>query len=88
MAVEILTKEKALPLFMSPTGRSYKVIPSDKVQGTFEIANADGQLGTLPDELTHSVFTGRQRAEKHLRQFLSNFWDKSDAASQKAKQKN
>lgn len=82
---EVLTRDKAVPHGILPTGRKIGVIP---VRGVtmYQIGYVDGKPGTIPDEYS-SKFTSIVYAEREAHRFVSDFWDVSDKASSKPKNK-
>jgi hypothetical protein len=79
---EVLTREKAQPQNILPTGRKIGI---QHVKGTsmYKLHYLDG-AGELPDRYK-SFYTGISQANKDLKQFVSEFWDISDKASTKKK---
>lgn len=80
---ELLTREVGLRDFITPTGRKLDAVP-DAQRSLFWIKFVDGKGGQLPQALAGS-FTGKYRAEMAIREFITEFWDISDAASKKPK---
>jgi hypothetical protein len=81
--VAVLTRETALPLFTSPTGRSFKIQPWLTNPGLYEIAYSDKKPGEMPRELVGKLYTSRKRAEEALTKYLTEFWDLSDSNKKK-----
>jgi len=78
---EVLTKEKALPLNILPTGRKVGVA---HVRGTgmYELKYVDGKGGEVPDEYK-SRYTGTHYAMAAAKKFVKELWDISEKASKK-----
>jgi hypothetical protein len=80
---EILTRDKAAPLGILPTGRKVGVTHSRGV-GMYELKFTDEKGGELPDEIK-GRFTGIHYAQKELKRYVEAMWDISDNAARKNK---
>lgn len=78
---EVLTRDKAIPDNILPTGRKVGPIP---VRGTafFTIGYVDGKAGKVPEEYQGN-YTGIRQAEKDIKRFVRELWDVSDKAQSK-----
>ena len=78
---EVLTREKAIPEGVTPTGRKLGVFP---VKGTalYEIKYVDNKPGSIPFEYD-GFYTGLIHAQRDLDRFLGKLWDASDAVVEK-----
>lgn len=79
--VEVLTRDKAVPQNILPTGRKVGPIP---VRGSsmFTIGYVDDKPGKVPEEY-QGRYTGIKQAEKDIQRFVRELWDVSDNAKQK-----
>jgi len=78
---EVLTRDKAIPENVLPTGRKLGILPV-KGSGRYMLAYVDGKPGSLPDQYT-GTYTGVSQAERDLKRFVSALWDVSDKATKK-----
>ena len=78
---EVLTRDKAEPQYILPTGRTVGPIP---VRGTafYTIGYVDGKPGKVPEEYQGN-YTGIRKAEKDVQRFVRDLWDVSDKAQTK-----
>jgi hypothetical protein len=81
--IEVLTREKAAPQNILPTGRTVGVLPI-KGSGRVKLSYVDGKPGDLPAEFK-GEYTGRSMAMRDLARFVNLLWDVSD--DQKPKKK-
>lgn len=80
---EVLTKEKAAPLGILPTGRKVGVKHTRGV-GMYEIKFDDDKGGEVPDELK-GRYTGIHYAQRELKRYVEAMWDMSDSIARKNK---
>lgn len=80
---EILTREKAAPQNILPTGRTVG-LAHVRGSGRYKLAYVDGKAGELPKEFA-GEYTGINAASRDLARFVSTLWDISDEASKKKK---
>jgi hypothetical protein len=79
---EVLTRDKAIPHNVLPTGRKVGIVPV-KGSGMVTIAYVDNkQGGSIPDRYT-GRYTGLSMANKDLKKFVTEFWDLSDSSQKK-----
>lgn len=79
---EVLTRDKAIPENILPTGRKLGIVPVKTGHGLYEITYTDGKGGVVPNDLV-GRFTGTRWAQDALNRFLEEMWDMSDKASKK-----
>jgi hypothetical protein len=80
------TRDVGLETFTSPNGRQFGVEPWRVNPALLEIVYVDSKGGVVP-EVLQGRYTKRSEAERCLKRFLNEFWDISDAASNKAAKK-
>jgi hypothetical protein len=78
---EVLTRDKAIPEYVLPTGRKLGIVPV-RGSGHYQIAYVDGKPGSLPEKYA-GRYTGQARAKRDLELFLNDLWDISDKATKK-----
>jgi hypothetical protein len=78
---EVLTRDKAIPQNILPTGRKLGVVPV-KGKGLYALAYMDEKPGSLPDQYK-GTYTGLSQATKDLKKFVHDLWDVSDQATKK-----
>lgn len=83
-SVEVLTRDKAVPKGILPTGRTIG-IKAIKGSGLFEIKYIDDKPGDVPDKYA-GKYTGLTQATRHMNEFLNDFWDLSDKSASRKKQ--
>lgn len=80
---EVLTREVGMAKLITPTGRQLGVVKHSMYPGLLEIKYVDGITGDLPDDLKGS-WTKRDWAEAAIQNYLTKFWNVSDAAATKS----
>jgi hypothetical protein len=83
MTVEILTREKALPKNIAPTGIQYSVVD---VEWNNALKRIKSSQGPVPSNLS-GLYTSTKRANAEVVQFLKSLWDMSDEQAKKNKSK-
>lgn len=78
---EVLTKDKAVPQNILPTGRKVGMVHS-KGSGRVTIGYVDGKPGKLPEEY-QGEYTGLSQAERDIKRFVKALWDVSEKAQTK-----
>jgi hypothetical protein len=80
---ELLVREKAAPLNITPTGRKLGVIPV-KGSNMYRVAFVDGKAGDLPDAYA-GKYTALHYATAAMKDYVSKFWDQSEASQSNKK---
>lgn len=75
---EVLTREKAIPELMTPTGRKLGVRYFPPNPNLVEVVFADSKPGELPDKLK-GLYTKKALALQAVNKYLEEFWDTSDS---------
>jgi hypothetical protein len=75
--VQVLTREYAMPLNLTPMGRELGIVPIP-ASSMWRIGYVDGKGGNVPFELA-SHFTSLRYAQNNLTLYLLKLWDMSDS---------